>query len=143
MPLEAILTVGWPHAEDGEPTAQALHDAATAQNGAYTEALRSALSDLHSAAANTPALTIKATDALFRRRTGAFGGIKQFVGALNEIQAGHPELGTVQCEMDTFAYAFLKSAKNFDFVLPEVSGKTGPFRTIFSGFTSSGCLFVL
>jgi hypothetical protein len=38
----------------------------------------------------------------------------------------------VRCEIDVFAYAFLKKAKNFDFFLPETREKTGPFRTLYS-----------
>ena len=61
---------------------------------------------------------ITGLDALFRRRTGGFAPLKQFLGALALLppQSDYPQ--PLTCQIDAFAWSFLKGAKNLDLLLP-------------------------
>jgi hypothetical protein len=50
---------------------------------------------------------------------GGYSEIKNFVAALISIVTKNNNFGDVKCRVDVFCYAFLKGAKNFDFLLPE------------------------
>ena len=125
MPLEAVLTVGWPDIQPGELAATALHeDCLYTTSSDYSKRLLQQLN----ARRHTQPMVIKGTEGLFRRRANDFSRIKTFMGTLHEVVRAHPELGTIHCEIDAFAYAFLQGAKNFDFLLPESRNQTGLFR---------------
>lgn len=116
MQLEAFLTVGWPDDPGADFAASRLHEAADRSSAGYQEELSAAL---QTASPETP---ISGLDALFRRRSGAFQPLKKFVGALASIDATDKPTEALVCRIDVFAYAFLKSAKNLDFVLPRRAG---------------------
>jgi hypothetical protein len=135
MPLEAFLTMGWPELPTSDPSAasaiyKVFCESANSQKDAYSESFHDILSGLRASVTNEEPVYIKSTDALFRRRAGGFSDIKNFIGKLSEIVATSSNIGRVNCEIDVFAYAFLKGAKNFDFFLPESKNDIGPFRKI-------------
>lgn len=136
MPLAAVLTVGWPDVSPGDPcSANVMHKSCEASEVSseqgYGDKLLRILQDLSQETIGTQSITIKNTENLFRRRVGGFTHIKKFAGKLNEVLTFTKDLGDVECEIDVFAYAFLKGAKNFDFFLPETKEKKGLFRAIY------------
>lgn len=124
MPIKAVLTVGWERNPESDVSAPELHERAAASGEKYEQTLAASLKDFESPVA------IDELDRLFRRRTKGFDDIKKFVGALITILDDDKSLGPVICNIDVFAYAFLKGAKNFDLLLPE-DKPTGSFRSIF------------
>lgn len=96
----------------------------------YAQQLRTQLDKLHRLDSDGDAVTIRGLVRLFRRRAGYFNDVQQLVGKLNEVLMTETKPLKVQCEIDVFAYAFLKSAKNFDLFLPEIASKTGPYRLV-------------
>lgn len=128
MPIETILTVGWPPiTADNAYNAVNIHTKATqAEN--YLLALRQILTPLREQAGTGKPLHIKSTDRLFRRRTEDFSAIKKFVRASETIIDA--SLQPIFYEMDVFSYAFLKGAKNLDAILRETSKVMNPFREI-------------
>ena len=136
MSLEAILTVGWPDVSpEYRCSVTAIHEICRElgdpKEEGYGAELFRMLSNFRSEIPDSEPIVLKDIDRIFRRRTGGFSGIKNFVATLNEILMSHKDLGEVQCEIDVFAYAFLISAKNFDFFLPEIKNQKGPFREIY------------
>jgi len=124
MSLEAVLTVGWPEVSADDPySAKALHEACQSSDKQYHQQLLAILTELQQTLDGRQPIVIKGMEQLFRRRADGFGDIKQFAGTLSEVDAFNPVFETVQCEIDAFAYAFLKKAKNFDFFLPETREK--------------------
>jgi hypothetical protein len=129
MPLEAVLTVGWPEKPPEKISATTLHEACAQSEGkAYAEELFHHLIRLRQELPAKQPLIIGGTERLFRRRANGFGKIKTFLGTLNDVVTTYPIDGNVQCHMDVFTYAFLKGAKNIDFFLPESTRCEGPFR---------------
>jgi hypothetical protein len=124
MSLRAVLTVGWKDDPRDEFSAVRLNNRARESEKGYQETLTEILKN-----ARQP-ITIYGLEQLFRRRAEGFTEIKEFVGALTTIATSEEGIGTVRCHIDAFAYAFLKGAKNFDFLLPEEKDKSGPFRLI-------------
>lgn len=119
MHLQAILTVGW-HEPPQQPfSAPELHTAAKQAEEHYHGALARMLNS------GIKAPGIFALERLFRRCPGGFGDLKAFIGALSSL----PGQATLSCQIDGFAYAFLKGAKNIDFFLPEAP-EDSPFRAI-------------
>ncbi len=118
MGLCAILTVGWPE-DRGTPTlsAAALMDRREVDGQSFRDQLLAGLVEAQPSHAGEINLT--ACDRLFRRRIRGFQRIQAFLAALNELAQQQPDLPSIQCEIDAFAYAFLKGAKNIDFFLPE------------------------
>lgn len=136
MPLAAVLTIGWPDGVVGsQASARVMHETcqqqADDQIEGYSGQLLLTLSRLRQASYDDQPLAIQGTDQLFRRRSCGFRELQRFIGCLNQIVVSHPEFQNVHCEIDAFAYAFLKGAKNFDFFLPEVSPRQGPFRSVY------------
>lgn len=111
MELAARLTSGW--GDDPRDPAAALSLNRIACKGDVIDpiALRKALPNNH---------TIMGLDRLFRRTVKGFGSIKSFVGALSTISDNVQSCPALICEIDVFAYSFLKGAKNFDLLLPPV-----------------------
>jgi hypothetical protein len=131
MLLEAVLTFGWPEVPVSEKnfSALAIHNSCADRRGrGYSEELLRLLIELQKNLLDRHPIIIKGTEQLLRRRAGGFRPIQEFVGKLNEIVTFNPALGDVRCEIDVFAYAFLKSAKNFDFFLPENTAAKGRER---------------
>ncbi|ADE15639.1 hypothetical protein Nhal_2560 [Nitrosococcus halophilus Nc 4] len=120
MHLEAVLTVGWPETSNSSFSARKVHQAAQEAEEAYPHALARWLD-------SGPARpTLLALERLFRRRPGGFHDLKTLIGTIG----GLPEReAPLPCHIDCFAYAFLKGAKNFDFLLPEASAEESPFRS--------------
>jgi hypothetical protein len=118
MGLHAILTVGWPE-DRGAPllSAAGLTERCGVDAPQFQERLLAALTEAAPSAPGAP--TVTACDRMFRRRSRGFRRIQAFLAALNAIVQRHPGLPSVRCEMDAFAYAFLRGAKNIDFFLPE------------------------
>ena len=136
MPLAAVLTVGWPDDIIGsQESARVIHETCQQQAGdqveGYSGQLLSTLSRMRQAVYEDQPLVIRGMDQLFRRRSRGFRELQRFIGYLNQSVVTHPEFKDVHCEIDVFAYAFLKSAKNFDFFLPEVTSRKGPFRSVY------------
>ncbi len=117
--LALKLIDGWhsPHAEQ-RCQARELHDIATKaandakdqgaeqkqQNAAYQQSLAEQIKQRQLTA-------IVELCNLFRRRAGGFGVINTFIGGLLDKDTRFDG----QCEINLFAYAFLKHAKNYDF----------------------------
>jgi hypothetical protein len=137
MSLEAVLTVGWPEVPaNDQHSAKAIHKACqsgdeSTRDKQYHQKLLAILNELRQTLDGRQPLIIKGMESLFRRRANGFAAIKQFAGTLNEVDVFRPVFETVQCEIDVFAYAFLKKAKNFDFFLPETQEKKGSFRALY------------
>ncbi len=124
MKLQAFLTVGWEDDPQADFAALKLHEAAAQHGEAYSRALAAEL-------ATAPQGTeITGLDRLFRRRPGEFGPLKKLVGGLALLPAPTKLTGPLVCRIDAFAYAFLKSAKNLDFVLPRRTGGDDDFKRI-------------
>jgi hypothetical protein len=120
--LQAELTYGWPMDQQSPLSASSLHAAASQSNlsHSYADALAAALQQGVQATALSADKTpmISGLDALFRRRTGGFAPLKQFLGALSLLlpQSDYPQ--PLTCQIDAFAWSFLKGAKNLDLLLP-------------------------
>ena len=119
MKLRAVLTVGWNDDPNHPCSALRLHQEASTAKLEYETALGKAL-DAHSAA------ELYGLGRLFRRRAKGFQKLKQFVGALVALPSRNQD--GLQCHIDVFAYAFLKSAKNFDLLIPEATRADSSFR---------------
>jgi hypothetical protein len=134
MPLKAVLTVGWPevNAED-RASAVSIHKRCEQDQEPerYKVQLLTLLQELGKETDQKKPLCIKGVEKLFRRQISGFSRVQWFVGQLNDVVTANPILDDVHCEIDVFAYAFLKGAKNFDLFLPEVEPKQGPFRDIY------------
>lgn len=111
MRLAAALTSGWQDDPDAEFAATRLHARANAAGDDYAAVLQKAL---NTAPADTHILGL---DRLFRRHTDGFQPIKTFVGALAALP-GDENRKSLICQIDVFAYGFLKGAKNLDLLLP-------------------------
>lgn len=122
MSLVSVLTLGWEQPPADAVTAVSLHQGASGANE-YTAAVERALRP------KAPFVDVLALDRLFRKRTGGFDQVKQLVGALAAIDGGSEEFDTIRCYVDVFAYAFLRGAKNFDFLLPEAPDVRGSYRS--------------
>lgn len=118
MGLCAILTIGWPE-NRGTPilSAAGLTDGYEVDVRQFQDRLLAALTEARGA--DSSEVTLTACDRLFRRRSRGFKKIQAFFAVLNEIVQQQADLPNIQCEIDAFAYAFLKGAKNVDFFLPE------------------------
>ncbi|MFT4924432.1 MAG: hypothetical protein ACI8WB_000510 [Phenylobacterium sp.] len=110
--LTIKLTAGWAAQKKGI-TALSLHESAkTTASPADTDDYKTKLEKL---LGHSPPEFIVQLDKLFRRRVEGFDDVNQFIGAMTEIEFaenGHPV-----CEINIFAYAFLKHAKNYDFFI--------------------------
>lgn len=112
MRLEAFLTIGWEDDPQAAFSACRLDEAATRGADGYEAALTAELEQA------PPATVIEGLETLFRRRPNGFLPLKRFIGALVSMPATGQRAEPLVCRMDAFAYAFLKSAKNLDFMLP-------------------------
>lgn len=112
MRLSAKLTSGWLDDPDAPLAAARLHREVSLGPGDYAERLAAVLQGAG------PGTDILGLDRLFRRRAGGFLPIRQFVGALASLP--EPDSGgeALVCQIDAFAYGFLKGAKNLDLMLP-------------------------
>lgn len=100
-------------------------DKALSKDDRYRNAILEALR------ATTPGTPVSGLERLFRRRSGAFRPLRRLVGELASAEAPENWTGqTLSCRIDAFAYAFLKSAKNFDFVLPRPAAPGDDFAAI-------------
>jgi hypothetical protein len=128
MQLQALLTVGWQTEPQTPSSAAQLHNLASHAGGDYSKALSAALKSLSND------FQILGLEQLFRKRTAGFNPIKQFIGALSSMPTynGHPN--PLICQIDAFAYAFLKGAKNFDFLLPLGDELSTDFRNTHMGW---------
>lgn len=115
MTLQTQLTVGWQDDPQAPHAAARLDEAALQKGNGYTEALAETLRSICRAGDNC---TIAGLDRLLRRRTHGFEPIKRFVTALASLSAAEFSPATLVCQIDAFAYGFLKGTKNFDFLLP-------------------------
>ncbi len=128
MLLQAQLTVGWHDGPEKDIAATRLHERALKTGEDYTDALASTLKAVGNA-------RISGLEALFRRRAGGFEKIKNFVAALASLPHPTTLADPLICRIDAFAYAFLRGAKNFDFLLPlgdEVNAGFSKTRTAWS-----------
>lgn len=128
MKLQAQLTVGWNDDPKVQLAASELHKAAMHANEEYAKALATALNSADNA-------QLTGLEHLFRRRTGGFEKIKRFVGALASIPRSDAYPDPLVCRIDAFAYAFLKGAKNFDFVLPLGDAVNSDFRKTYAAWS--------
>jgi hypothetical protein len=119
MRLEAFLTVGWEDDPQAEFGASRLHAVAGQVSEEYSAALAAELEKA------PPETKISGLENLFRRRPGGFGPFRRFVGALASVRSSGKLSEPLVCRIDVFAYAFLKSAKNLDFVLPRRKAEKG------------------
>jgi|GEM_PF-1882798 len=124
MRLAAELTWGWQDDPDAPQAAACLHREITHVSGEYTELLANALRTL------VPRGRILGLDRLFRRRTGGFKPVRQLIGSLAALPAEDDHADTLVCEIDAFAYGFLKGAKNLDLVLPCSKELNDGFRAV-------------
>ncbi|SET52536.1 hypothetical protein SAMN05216326_13313 [Nitrosomonas marina] len=99
MPLNAVLTTGWPAISNGEMSALELHEKAESSGKNYRDALLAQID---------PAKDILNLETTFRRRPSGYGPINQIVSNLVDQKE------IIRCQVDAFAFAFLKNAKNFD-----------------------------
>jgi len=122
MKLETILTQGWHDDPTAPLAAHRLHDLANRDPAHYVDRLSAELEVCHAA-------EVSGLEQLFRRRTGGFDAIKQFVAALLSIatEASAPPLA---CRIDAIAYALLAGAKNFDLIAPPAKQGNEPFRAV-------------
>lgn len=111
MKLEAFLTVGWGDDPQAVFGASRLHNVARNSK----DYLKGLAEELDKAPPNT---VISGLENLFRRRRKAFLPLRQFIGALTSLPAPKALSEPVVCRIDVFAYAFLKMAKNLDFLVP-------------------------
>lgn len=125
MSTEAVLTFGWKDDPGSDFAAAKLHREADISGREYEKTLAGLLENM-----GKP-VVIDGLDRLIRRRIGEIANIRKFVGALVRISDTDSSLGPVVCNIDAFAYAFLKGADNFDFLMPEKKESAGPFRTVF------------
>ncbi|WP_017324882.1 hypothetical protein [Synechococcus sp. PCC 7336] len=87
-----------------------------ARNGTYDRHLQEILLEKKGDRADAD-IEILALDRLFRKSTAGIEPIKRFVGGLLS-PLDLPNYPTeLNCQIDVFAYAFLKGAKNFDLLL--------------------------
>jgi hypothetical protein len=124
MKLEAFLTVGWEDDPQANFSAFKLHEAADPSSPQYSAALTAELGRAQ------PETVLLGLENLFRRRPGDFGPLKQFVGALASMRSPGKLSEPLVCRIDVFAYFFLKSAKNLDFVLPRRGGGNDEFDNL-------------
>ncbi|MEA3413722.1 MAG: hypothetical protein U9R74_19655, partial [Pseudomonadota bacterium] len=123
MKLEAILTKGWHDDPKALLAARRLHDLAGRDMERYSDYLSSELG-------STRNPEISGLEQLFRRRTGGFDAIKQFVAALVSISSEESGASPLICRIDAFAYAFLAGAKNFDLIAPPARQGNEPFQSV-------------
>lgn len=64
-------------------------------------------------------------EALFERHPDGYRPLKELEQALPQLESAHPGR-EIRCHFNAFAYAFLKGAKNYDFLLLEE--RNSPFR---------------
>ena len=112
MRLQAQLTVGWHDDPAAAFAAMQLHEAASQSGEDYADRLRSSLEE------GQRVHRIIGLDRLFRRSPSGFEPIKRFVSHLASLPERPSSPNSLICEIDAFAYAFLKGAKNFDLSLP-------------------------
>ncbi len=124
MKLEAYLTVGWEDDPRSDVAAARLHQAASHSGADYSAALAAELAKMPRDTA------ISGLDKLFRRRSNEFRPLKQFIGAVASMPAPENVSEPLFCRIDVFAYAFLKSAKNLDFLLPRRKGGDDDFGNV-------------
>lgn len=111
MLLQAQLTIGWHDGPEAALAATQLHEAAQETGEDYAQALAGALEVADK-------VRISGLEHLFRRRTGGFEKIKKLVAALAFLPHPAALADPLICRIDAFAYAFLRGAKNLDFLLP-------------------------
>lgn len=99
MTLFATLTLGWPETQNDSIPAQDFLES---------------LSEGQTVAGQL--CKVARCEALFRRRPGGFNQIRKFALDVRDVSA--TSRGTIECQFDAFAYAFLKRAKNFDLLVP-------------------------
>lgn len=117
MQLEAVLTPDWPVNSHAKNSSRNLVNHAEATTVAYQESLTDALKkhDISS---------IVSLEQLFRRKPAGFDPLKKFLSTLTSIDSladKHDKQKSqtiLSCSINAFAYAFLKAAKNIDFILP-------------------------
>jgi hypothetical protein len=126
MPIETVLTVGWPIIAEEDTTDATYIHAQGIQSDNYAQKIREMLTTLRNQIGPDTPLYIKSTGRLFRRRTGHFSAIKKFVTASEQVIDS--TLRPIFYEIDAFSYAFLKGAKNLDTILRESKKTTQPFR---------------
>jgi hypothetical protein len=122
MQLQALLTVGWKTDPQTPSSAAQLHKTAIQAGGEYSDVLSAELKSISND------FQILGLEQLFRRHTDGFKPIKQFIGALVSLPTCEGYPNPLICHIDAFAYAFLKGAKNFDFLLPLGDEVNADFR---------------
>lgn len=126
MDLGSYLTFGWGANPEGRYSAARIHREAINSEMEYNQALSQSIMKLESNNFHITGLEL-----LFRKRTNGFGGIKKFIGGLAYLAAPEGFSGAIVCEIDAFAYSFLKGAKNFDLLLPRVKEHNPEFMAEF------------
>lgn len=126
LPVE--LTVGWPTGGHEGVDARDLHDLAMdksfGKKSSHEKASQKQLQHLYEEALREQFQSqniqrVNKLDQLLRRRRDWFWAIKHFTAALLKIKDELPQFQ--DCQIDIFAFAFLKYAKNFDLFM--VHGK--------------------
>ena len=122
--MQAVLTKTWNETIDGALDATELSKLVETKD--LVDYLDSELSKSDST------LTVMGLDALFRRRLTGSNSVKALVAALTEYERGFSDKNIeLRCGCNVVVYSFLVGAKNFDFILPEVSDKRiGTFRQV-------------
>ena len=122
MDLAAELTTGWRDDPEADCAARKLHSMAATSGEDYAHALAGKVAQCSQ---------ISGLDQLFRRRTDGFDAIKALVGGLANLPSSSGGADPLICRIDVFAYAFLKGAKNFDFLLPLAPKSDDGFRNTY------------
>lgn len=103
MSLIAVLTTGWSADTANLIPALKLHKTAECSDDNYRDAL---LAQVDSGGDNLLNL-----DSTFRRRPSGYGPIQRIVSSLVDQER------EIRCQIDAFAFAFLKGAKNYDMLM--------------------------
>ena len=112
--LKAILTPDWIDDIQSSNSCKNMADNAKKSTLSYKKALADIIEKKNIS-------SITSLEQLFRRRTAGFDPLKKFVSVLASIETTSNEQESqaiLDCHINVFAYAFLKAAKNFDFILP-------------------------
>ena len=113
MDIGAYLTFGWKANPEDSFSAVRIHREAKASKKSYKDALTSLIRNVE---ANQNRIT--GLELLFRKRVDGFNELKDFIGELSHLNVRGEYAEPITCEIDAFAYGFLKGAKNFDLLLP-------------------------
>lgn len=106
--LPIKLTVGWPPIRPDSMSAKELHSHASSysgENNSYEDILLEQLD-------NKNISQIAGLDRLLRRRKDGFADINRFTGSILKVFKSVEHIR--YCEIDIFAFTFLKYAKNYD-----------------------------